>query len=176
MEIFFNINKILDMKTVKVKNIFLGLLTIVALSTVLISCEQDTFEDLTPTTEKQLTEMEDRNFGTLSTKIVGTWQHSHEENTNPEVESVYRPDGFDFPASRGRNGFRFFPNGDFVYIYPDPTDELMERTGTWRAFGNQNILIFFDPVLGGLQFPRLTKIKVISIADDKLVIEPFNWY
>ena len=176
METFFNINKILDMKTVKVKNIFLGLLAIVALSTVLISCEQDALEDLTPTTEKQLKEMEDRNFGTLSTNIIGTWRHSHEENTNPMVENVYRPYGFDFPASRGRNGFRFSPNGNFVYLYPGPADQPMERTGTWRAFGNQNIFIFFDPVANGSQFPRLTKIKVISVDSDKLVIEPFNFY
>lgn len=164
------------MKTVKAKNIFLGLLAIVALSTMLISCEQDVLEDLTPTTEKQLKQLEDRSFGTLSTKIVGTWRHSHEENTNPEVESVYRPYGFDFPISRGRNGFRFSPNGDFVYLYPGPADQPLERTGTWRTFGNQNILIFFDLAIGGLQFPRLTKIKVISVDDDKLVIEPFNWY
>jgi len=162
------------MKTVKVKNIFLGLLAILTLSTMLISCEQNALEDLTPNSEK-LTEVNDRSIPNLSTDIIGMWWHSHEEDTNPTVENIYRPDSFNFPASRGRNGFKFSPNGDFVYFYPGPTDRPMQQTGRWRTFGNQNILIFFQPTIGGAQFPRLPRIKVISLNSNQLVIEPLNW-
>ncbi len=166
-------SKFLEMKTVKVKNIFLGLLAIVALSAMLVSCEQNALEDLTPNTQTQVAELEDRS--NLSTNIVGTWWHSHEEDTNPTVENIYRPDTFNFPASRGRNGFEFLPNGDFVYFYPGPTDQQMQSVGRWRTFGNQNILIFFQPSINGPQFQRLSRIKVISINSNQLVIEPLNW-
>lgn len=164
------------MKAVKAKNIFLGLLAIVTLSAMLVSCEQNALEDLTPTTETQLTEVEDRNFANLSTDIIGMWWHSHEENTNPTVENIYRPDTYNFPVSRGRNGFEFSPNGDFIYFYPGPADQPMQRTGRWRTFGNQNILIFFSPTIGSPQFPRLSRIKVISVNSNKLVIESLSWY
>ncbi len=164
------------MKTVKVKNIFFGLLTIAALSTMFVACQQDALEDLTPTTEKQLTEIEDRNFDNLATDIIGTWRHSHEENTDPTVASVYRPYGFDFPPSRGRNGFRFSPNGNFVYLYPGPADEPLQVEGTWRIVGTSSILVSVPVTIDGPSIPRLPIIKVLSIDSGKLVVKPVNWY
>jgi len=167
------------MKNVKAKNIFLGLLATMALAVMLVSCEQNSLEDLAPTAEEQLTEIEDRvptaPAVALSAAIVGTWSHSYEEDTNLTVENTYRPYGFNFPLSRGRKGLRFSPNGNFIYLYNGPADEPLEATGTWRAFGSQRILISFDAPPNGQQIPFRPIIKVISVSNDKLVIEPLNW-
>jgi hypothetical protein len=38
-------------------------------------------------------------------ELVGGWRHSHEEDT--ATETVFRPDSYAFPPSRGRIGFIF---------------------------------------------------------------------
>lgn len=165
------------MISLKAKNVFLGLLATVTLSLAFVSCQQDALEDLNPTQKEQPTvALEDRNAD-LAADIIGTWWRSHEEETNSTAEHIFRPDTYNFPLARGRYGFEFSANGDFVYYYPGPADERLQQTGTWRTFGfGNNIFIFFDIDFTAPPRPRLPRIKVISIDSNMMVTEPINWY
>ena len=157
------------MKTTILRFVFLNLLVTSLLSTLLISCEQNVLE--IPSDEVQLTQIENRIF---SPGFIGMWFHSHEENTNPMVENVYRPYEFDFPPSRNRTGLRFSNSGNFAYLYYGPADQLMQRSGKWLDMGSQ-IQILFDSSPDDSQFPNQSIITIVSAGTDRLVIEPLDW-
>lgn len=161
------------METLKVKSIFFSLLAFMAISVMTTSCQQDALEDLNPVVENEVQERTGRILVNLSTKVVGKWWHSQEENTYPITENIYRPDSYNFPPARGRKGLEFLPNGDFVYHYPGPTDIPMTTEGKWSMFGNSRIFIRF--VQSPLGVSRWQTIKVNEVDVDKLVIEPLNW-
>jgi len=158
------------MKKLKAKSILLGLLAVMALSTILISCEQNALEDLKPDTEAQFSELEDR-----VPLIIGQWWHSHEEETNPIEEKIYRRDNYNFPNAQLRTGFTFDGNGDFVYYHTDAAGHPIENRGTWRFFNSQTILIRFDLSLAPPISARFPRINVISVVNNTLVIEPLDW-
>jgi hypothetical protein len=58
-----------------------------------------------------------------------TWMHSREESG--DKYDAYRPEGFDFPPSRGREGFKIFKNGDFIQLSIAPQDGIQEDKGSW---------------------------------------------
>ena len=66
--------------------------------------------------------------GDLTDRI---WLRSHEEEQGPI--RVYRPAGFPFPPSRGREGLRFDADGGFQYLGPGGDDRPGVDDGTWRA-------------------------------------------
>ncbi|WP_345169041.1 hypothetical protein [Nibribacter koreensis] len=66
-----------------------------------------------------------------------TWLYSYEEDS-ADVRT-YRPNTFDFPASRGRTGFMIKEDGTFINYAIAPTDGLEEQPGTWAA-QSKNIL------------------------------------
>lgn len=62
------------------------------------------------------------------------WVHSFEEDT-PQYW-VYRPDDYEFPPSRGRDGFSITEDGSFVEYRIGPTDRLDTHQGEWERTDN----------------------------------------
>lgn len=158
------------MKKLKAKSIPLGLLALLALLITLASCEQNALEDLNPDTDTQFTQLESR-----VPLIIGQWWNSHEEETNPTAEKIYRRDDYNFSSLAGRTGFTFDGNGDFTYHYPDAAGKQMTFDGRWRFLTNQIVLVTFPLSFNSPISVRLPRIKVISSGSDMLVIEPLNW-
>lgn len=75
----------------------------------------------------------------LPPAIFQRWLHSREEDT--EAIQVYHPAHYPFPPSRGRNGFEFRSNGEFILYGPGPTDRPQERVGRWTARSENQISI-----------------------------------
>jgi hypothetical protein len=67
--------------------------------------------------------------------IYKNWIHSHEEDT--EDKKVYRPSTFEFPPSRGRDGFEIKENGEFVLSIMGPTDRPEKIVGNFTKDSNK---------------------------------------
>lgn len=61
--------------------------------------------------------------------LVGSWLHSHEEDSGDE--RVYRPSDFAFPPSRGRAGFELCADGTLRERRLGVTDVPSQATGSW---------------------------------------------
>ena len=57
------------------------------------------------------------------------WIHSREEDVG--LVEVYRPEGFAFPPSFGRDGFALRPDGGFVQEDIGPADGIVRTKGRW---------------------------------------------
>ena len=66
--------------------------------------------------------------------IYKHWIHSHEEDT--EDKKVYRPSTFEFPQSRGRDGFDIRENGEFILYIMGPTDRPEKIFGNFTIASN----------------------------------------
>lgn len=75
----------------------------------------------------------------LPSAIYKHWIHSREEDT--EDVRVYRPSDYEFPPSRGRDGFEFRENGEFIQYGIGPTDGVQRIVGTWTAEGENQIRV-----------------------------------
>jgi hypothetical protein len=62
--------------------------------------------------------------------LVGAWLHSHEEDT--PTTTVYRKADYDFPPSRGRQGFELSHDGTLAQKTIGPADRGQHVRGTWR--------------------------------------------
>lgn len=100
---------------------------------------------------------------TLEKKLVGTWRHSHEEDT--ATESVYRPEGFEFPPARGRVGYTFGADRSCVYIGIAARDGSARETCTW-ALGKGTPPEIVVTLPGG----RRDVLPVVSVDETRLVI------
>ena len=92
-----------------------------------------------------------------------TWMHSREEDTDTEM--VFRPEGYNFPRSRGRTGFDLRPNGALAEIGIAPTDAQQTTTGKWQLEDDK--LLFYqgsDTVPGKVM-------QVIHADTDRLVVK-----
>ena len=78
----------------------------------------------------------------LPKEIYKHWIHSHEEDTNEE--KVFRPSSYDFPLSRGREGFEIKDNGEFIKYSIAPDDRSKKVVGHWKPEGPDKILVYFD--------------------------------
>jgi hypothetical protein len=58
------------------------------------------------------------------------WGHSFEEDGDGAF--VYRPEDFDFPRARGRDGIEFRADGTFIEWGVGRGDASEARPGTWR--------------------------------------------
>lgn len=96
-------------------------------------------------------------------QLVGKWLHSHEEDTAKEM--VYRRDDFDFPPSRGRNGYEFRANKTCNYIGIAPQDGSTLEGCEWKVTGRKPKKISLSFVNG-----KATELDVVSIEKDRLVI------
>jgi len=70
-----------------------------------------------------------------TSQLAQAWVHSHEEDT--ATTTVYRPEKFPFPPSRGRSGFHLRADGTLIARKPGPTDRTETAAGTWNLAGRQ---------------------------------------
>lgn len=70
------------------------------------------------------------------------WTHSFEEDN--EQEQVFRPAGFSFNRSRGRNQFDLMENGKVAGFQPGRNDAPEEITGSWHIDGDDLVIQFHD--------------------------------
>lgn len=77
-------------------------------------------------------------------EIYRVWMHSAEEDT--ETVEVYRPEGFDFPRARGREGFEVKPKGVFVLHAIAPTDGIERIVGKWTCKDPNVVSVTFPDV------------------------------
>jgi hypothetical protein len=97
----------------------------------------------------------------LSSKLVGHWVHSHEEDTGDQM--VFRPATYTFPRSRGRQEFKLQQGGELQSTHPGPTDKRESSVGKWSVEPGEILQI--EP--GGAQALRL---PIVSVDNDKLVV------
>lgn len=103
---------------------------------------------------------------TIETKLVGkTWLHSFEEDEGDIT--VYRPNTYDFPPSRGRTGFALEEGGVLKQYDIAPTDGLEEHLGKWEQEDKDKILVQFE---GNGQPAQNYIIEIVSLKDDVLKI------
>jgi hypothetical protein len=88
------------------------------------------------------------------------WVHSHEEDSDEEM--VFRPEGFDFPPSRGRAALELRPDGSCIQRSPGPRDVAEEAAGTWEL-NDEELLIRAE----GSE-PR--SLRVVEAGAEKLVV------
>jgi hypothetical protein len=67
--------------------------------------------------------------------IYNHWIHSYEEDT--ENEKVYRLSTFEFPPSRGRDGFEIKENGEFILYITGPADRPQKIFGNFTIESNK---------------------------------------
>lgn len=91
------------------------------------------------------------------------WIHSREEDT--ESVKVYRPSNYDFPPSRGREGFDLKENGEFVQYGIAPTDRPQTVKGQWKAEGAKIEAHFED------QKSKPQTLSILSCDEDILRIQ-----
>jgi hypothetical protein len=83
--------------------------------------------------------------GTLPQAIFRHWIHSHEEDAGDLL--VYRPEGFPFPISHGRDGFELTPSGRFIIEEVGPADGIITTTGRWTFLGQRRVAVTFPGTL-----------------------------
>jgi hypothetical protein len=98
----------------------------------------------------------------LQVCILGSWLHSHEEDS--ESVSVYRPSDYDFPPSRGRAGFEFRPNGELLYLGIAPADGTLQEIGSWVVEDGNVVRI---EIPSRREHPLLL---VIASCDDEMLV------
>ncbi|HEY0545155.1 MAG TPA: hypothetical protein VGC91_07145 [Pyrinomonadaceae bacterium] len=93
-----------------------------------------------------------------------TWMHSREEDTDTEM--VFRPEGYNFPRSRGRTGFTLKPHGMLSEIGIAPTDAQSTTEGRWELEDGDK-LVFYQ---GDKDIPSRV-MQVASADKDRLVVK-----
>jgi hypothetical protein len=93
---------------------------------------------------------------------VGTWRHSHEEDT--PTTRVFRRKEFAFPRSRGRVGWELRPDHTGTYLAIAARDGTAAKDCTWQAPGDGNEIV--------LKLPDGTeqKLSVVAVESDRLEI------
>lgn len=78
----------------------------------------------------------------LPAALFRHWIHSREEDTG-DIE-VFRPEGFAFPPSFGRDGFEMRKDGQFVQEDVGLADGVVQVMGRWTALGSRRVSVSFD--------------------------------
>jgi hypothetical protein len=78
----------------------------------------------------------------LPAAVFRHWIHSREED-EASVE-VYRPEGFAFPPSFGRDGFTMRPNGRLIQDVVGPADGTIQVPGHWQQIGPNQVAVRFE--------------------------------
>jgi hypothetical protein len=86
--------------------------------------------------------------------LLKSWIHSNEEDGNGVT--VYRPDGFAFPPSRGRDGIEFRPDGVAMLSDSGRDDRGRSRLASWRILDDALIEL---SVPGSLRAGRMTIVE-----------------
>lgn len=99
---------------------------------------------------------------TLPSTLFQRWVHSREEDT-VGVE-VYRPEGFPFPPSFGRDGFEIRADGRFIQTDVGPADGTVTSVGHWRQLAPRQLEVRFTN-----QHPAFT-FDILQVDDTVLRI------
>ncbi|RAU84477.1 hypothetical protein [Pontibacter arcticus] len=102
----------------------------------------------------------------LEAQLTGkTWLHSFEDDQNDLT--VFRPNTFNFPPSRGRTGFALEPGGVIIRYDIAPTDGLEEHTGKWTLNDDKTIQVTLDEEdINDRQY----RLEIVSLKDDVLKV------
>jgi len=95
-------------------------------------------------------------------RLIGSWVHSHEEDT--ATEQVFRRADYAFPPSRGREALELRSDGTVAVRRPGPTDAPQEVEGTWALEGS-NLMIREDNEGAGER-----SLAVLDADDSRLVL------
>lgn len=91
------------------------------------------------------------------------WLHAHEEDT--ETEIVYRPVGYPFPPSRGRDGFELVTDGRCVAFGPGRDDRAEKDLGRWTLDDHRRLELVMDKTKD-----RPVELQIVRVAEDRLVV------
>lgn len=101
--------------------------------------------------------------GNLPPEIFRHWVHSREEDRG-DLE-VFRPEGFAFPPSFGRDGFEMRKDGQFIQDDIGPADGVVQVVGRWTSPGPRRVSVSFDgTVREGYSF------EIVAVDDSVLQI------
>lgn len=95
--------------------------------------------------------------------LVGSWLHSHEEDT--ESALVYRPMDYDFPPARGRRGYEFQADGSCNVIGISPRDGAARTSCAWKLRGGARPEIVITYSDG-----RAESVPVVSVDGERLLV------
>lgn len=101
----------------------------------------------------------------LPDEIFRKWIHSFEEDQNGVT--VYRPEEYEFPPARGRDGIEFRQDGVFIDWGIGRTDALHGTNGHWEAETSRRVRISFE---GNVQPPGIIEIlhcdeKILKVRE-----------
>jgi hypothetical protein len=94
----------------------------------------------------------------------GHWTHSFEED-RPEY-MVYRPNHYDFPPSRGREGFKISSNGDFERFKIGSGDQIRVMKGFWKRKNSRVILVSYEN-----DYPPYERFEILEVELNQLKIK-----
>jgi hypothetical protein len=96
--------------------------------------------------------------------LLRSWGHSREEDG--DGAEVWRPAGFPFPLSRGRNWFELRDDGSAIFFGPGPDDRSQATAGSWVVTGNDE----FELRRSENAPPRC--LKIVECSDSVLRLRP----
>lgn len=105
----------------------------------------------------------DRVQNVFSSKIYQHWIHSYEEDI--DGLQVYRSSEYQFPPSRGREGFEIKENRQFILYTIGPTDRPQAILGHWEKLDETTLKV----LLKGRENQALI-INIIDVSDQYLKI------
>lgn len=91
------------------------------------------------------------------------WTHSYEEDTSGQ--KIFRPTGYDFPPSRGREGFEVRKDGVFIRHAIGRADYPEKVEGRWKMKGKDRVIV-------DLPSTSVFELTIISIEKNRLVVQP----
>lgn len=93
------------------------------------------------------------------------WIHSHEDDG--DNFKAYRPKDYDFPVSRGRDGFEIKADGQFIWNRIAPADGNERVPGTWAWEADKVMLATFDE---GTHITRL-RLTILDVSKEMLKVQ-----
>ena len=101
----------------------------------------------------------------VEVRIVGRWwMHSHEEDGDEGM--VFRPSGFTFPPSRGREGFELRPDHSFTDMAVAPADGTTPGQGTWEIVNDPSLAISLRQGKEPARF-----LRIVRLDKNRLVLQ-----
>jgi hypothetical protein len=91
------------------------------------------------------------------------WVHSREEDSSSEM--VFRPSTYNFPRSRGRQGFQLNGDGTAQTSGPGPGDAIQMQPASWNLDDGGDLDVATSSNQGALKY------HVVSADPDRLVVQ-----
>ncbi len=102
-------------------------------------------------------------------KVIGiTWIRSFEDDK--DGLEAYRPESYEFPPARGREGWTFEENGTVKKQAIAPTDGYITKEGTWEFFIIEDNKNRVDIKLENQEISY----EIVSVSDSILYVRPLK--